>query len=95
MINKKQKKEHKNSPYDILLKEGPDKIDNEILQKTIDKLKKETKKNTRKKSIVDRNFAFINLGLTELNIRSNKKNFIIAIFVSILSLIFAIISLIK
>lgn len=101
MFYKKYKKEDEEvisntigSPYNMLPKGFPNKLKNSKIEETIQKFINELIPNAGVESIVLRNSTIINLGLNELNHRQGRKQSRIALFISILSLLFAGVALI-
>ena len=80
-------------PYNILPKGYPNKLSDEKIEEVMKKFLQNLKENAAVNAIVEQDMTFINLGLNELNNRTSKKQSRNAFLVSILSLIFAGISL--
>lgn len=81
-------------PYNTLQKGYPDKVSNLEINKTISKILENIRGNAGVENIVSKDMGWINLGLNELNNRENKKKYIIASWVSAISLLIASVSLI-
>lgn len=77
-------------PHNTIPKGYPNKINNEKINETIEKILDHLKSNAGVESIVLKDTAFINLGLNELNSRHSRKQSKIAFYISMLSLVIAI-----
>ncbi|MBN1778717.1 MAG: hypothetical protein JW816_00640 [Candidatus Buchananbacteria bacterium] len=74
-------------PYDVIPKGYPNKVSDNKIDETINKVLNNLKGNAGIESVVTRDTAFINLGLNELNNRQNRKQSRIAFWISTLSLL--------
>lgn len=81
-------------PYNILPKGYPNKISANKIEEVMEKFLQNTKGNAGVESTVNRDLAFVSLGLNELNSRESRKQSRFAFWVSILSIIFAGLSLV-
>lgn len=79
-------------PYSVIQKGYPNKINKKKIEKTIDELLHHMKANAGLDNTKD--FNFINIGLAEINNRANRKQFKIAIAISLLSFFISVFSLI-
>jgi hypothetical protein len=80
-------------PYNILPKGYPNKISSKKLEEVINTILDDLKANASVEAFVSRDTAFINLGLNELNNRTNKRQSRIAFWLSVFSVIVALLSL--
>ncbi|TXH01055.1 MAG: hypothetical protein E6R05_06140 [Candidatus Moraniibacteriota bacterium] len=83
--------ENQGFPLDTIQKGYPNKISNNEIEATINKLLENMKNNAGVESIVSKNLAFITLGLYELNNREGRKQSTTAYRISLLAIIASII----
>ncbi len=82
-------------PYDIMPKGYPNKISNKKIEEVMERFLKNIRSNAGVEPIVNRDLAFINLGLNELNSRISRSQSRIAFWLSVLSVIFAGLALVN
>jgi hypothetical protein len=79
-------------PYNVLPKGYPNKISDKKIEETIEKFLQNLKANAGADAIVNREITFINLGLNELSNRTSRKQARMAFWLSIFSVIIALLS---
>lgn len=73
-------------PYNVISKGYPNKVSNEKINETVDKILEHLKNNLGVESFVSSDTAFINLGLNELSNRKNERQSKSALILSIVSI---------
>ncbi len=76
-------------PYNILPKGYPNKISDNKIEETVEKILNDLRGNASVETMVNKDTALINLGLNELNNRTNRRQSRIAFWLSVLSVILA------
>lgn len=73
-------------PYNVISKGYPNKVSNEKINETVDKILEHLKNNLSVGSFVSSDTAFINLGLNELSNRKNERQSRLAFILSVVSI---------